>query len=1119
MKKYNLGPGLIIDERRVKELKIPQKFHYSLQVHRIKFDQQKFIIKLIDWNYAEYELFFYLKNENLIAESEVKPRRNSLYPDILMDFLKHISNNSPNLFTILDPNEFDEKIKKVAEMYGISAETVFKYSEFKHDYSGKLKLFIENGYEWVFNNDQVKTSEDREEQEKEKIKTLKQVHNNAPLELGVILSEYSDFNKLSISVMRGKPQKSNPLLLTKAKKLNLREIANNTIKYPFLAKFSSLQAETQTYAFDYDITAEVMRPGHLPHLHLFLESLKGFERVFWNKSFNTTSFKNMEHIQISEKRFNLKLSLVEINGNFKLEIKRLLQGKRESSISTNTWELLDLVIYKNAGTIYLVDDVEKSLLLFDNFDKNNNEAPIDLLPTFLNNVANKYLQQHEIEMSDSLKKKIGIKQLSGMIKKLYISELDKFILFTPICSYDKDQDFNPLETNKIAELSNENKVLMIQRDTDQEKTFLDTLRQKHEKFERQGEQGFFSLKAEDFVKDYWFLGFSDQLQEEGIELYGIKELKNIKYSLSRPSVNFSIDSGIDWFEANATITIGDETIDLKSLKKKLVKNTNYIKLSDGKLAILPQKWYEKLTRYLRLGEVNKDGTVHISKNRFNVLDEDIEFVTPKMIREVQEKKKKLAEFTTISKKLLPDNITAVLRHYQEDGFNWLCFLEEYNWGGILADDMGLGKTLQMLTYIQYKINQGIDHPILVVVPTSLLFNWANEINKFAPHITHVLHHGSNRKPLSILSKEYDLIITTYGIVTLEITDFEKQQFELIVLDESQNIKNIASQRYKACMKLKAKQKLTLTGTPIENNTFDLYAQLNFTNPGLLGTIARFKEDYAYAIDRDRNEGVASELQKMVNPFMLRRTKEQVAKELPDKTEDIIYCVMDKAQRKVYDAFRNEYRKSLLAEIEEEGMAGKTLQFLQALTKLRQICDSPQLLPDGNYTEESAKIDILISNLNEKIGNHKVLVFSQFVSMLLLIKDKLDVENIAYEYLDGSTTQKAREKAVANFQENDHVRVFLISLKAGGTGLNLTSADYVYIMDPWWNPAVENQAIDRCYRIGQTNHVIAYRMICKDTVEEKIMDLKSKKLSISDAIITTDENMLKKLTPEDLKEMF
>ncbi|MEL6639383.1 MAG: DEAD/DEAH box helicase, partial [Bacteroidota bacterium] len=484
-----------------------------------------------------------------------------------------------------------------------------------------------------------------------------------------------------------------------------------------------------------------------------------------------------------------------------------------------------------------------------------------------------------------------------------------------------------------------------------------------------------------------------------------------------------------------------------------------------------------------------------------------------------EKRRKLRSFQTIKETELPAQLTAELRDYQVEGYNWLNFLDEFQWGGILADDMGLGKTVQILAFLQKQINDR-DRVNLVVVPTSLLFNWENEIEKFTPQIRYKIHHGIDRTTDFRELLDYDLIITTYGLAANDLELFNRIRFNYIVLDESQAIKNPSSKRYKAVCLLRGRNKLAMTGTPIENNTFDLYAQLNFLNPGFLGSQQGFKENFSKPIDGEGDRERAAELQRLIKPFVLRRTKEQVASELPPKVEDYLYCTMEAGQRQVYDAYRNRYRDYLMSKIEEEGLQRSKLFVLEGLLKLRQICDSPELLNDEeDYGKESIKIKELMSQITEKTGRHKILVFSQFVKMLQIIRRRLEQQGLSYEYLDGQTTPRARERAVNHFQEDESCRVFLISLKAGGTGLNLTAADYVYLVDPWWNPAVESQAIDRTHRIGQNKHIIAYRMICKGTVEEKILNYQKKKLKIASDIIHTDESFMKSLTKEDISELF
>jgi non-specific serine/threonine protein kinase len=369
-------------------------------------------------------------------------------------------------------------------------------------------------------------------------------------------------------------------------------------------------------------------------------------------------------------------------------------------------------------------------------------------------------------------------------------------------------------------------------------------------------------------------------------------------------------------------------------------------------------------------------------------------------------------------------------------------------------------------------------------------------------------------------QKHNIVITTYGTLRSDIQVLLKMNFDYVVLDESQAIKNPASKVTRAACLLNAKNRICMSGTPLQNNTFDIFAQMNFLNPGLLGNMEFFRNEFATPIDKFGEQEQKEHLRKLLFPFILRRTKEQVAKDLPDKTETILFCEMEDEQRKVYEAYRNSYREKILGTIDQQGIGKSQLTILQGLMKLRQICDSPAILnEEEKYPNNSIKLDELAREIEENIGDHKALIFSQFLGMLALIKKKLIKDNIPFEYFDGSTSAPDREKAIQNFQNNDECRVFLISLKAGGVGLNLTAADYVYIVDPWWNPAVEQQAIDRTHRIGQTKNIFAYRMICVDTIEDKILQLQEKKRKLASELIADDASFVKALSKSDVEYLF
>jgi non-specific serine/threonine protein kinase len=612
------------------------------------------------------------------------------------------------------------------------------------------------------------------------------------------------------------------------------------------------------------------------------------------------------------------------------------------------------------------------------------------------------------------------------------------------------------------------------------------------------------------------------MRENNVELMGFEGLKNLRVNTFKPETHVQVSSGIDWFDASVELRFGEQVVSITEVKKALAQRQNFVKLGDGSLGMLPEEWLKKYSLLLKMGET-RGNKVRLKKYHFSVLDELLaEIDQDSLQEELEVKKEKLEGILTNDYTLItpPEHLTATLRPYQLAGFQWLIFLNEAGWGGILADDMGLGKTVQTLTFFQHYKNSHAHPKFLVVCPTTLMYNWENEIKKFTPELTHVIHHGPKRNINPGAYDDFDIIITTYGTMRSDIKSFKEIPFDYVVLDESQSIKNPQSQVAKASLLLNSKNRLALSGTPVQNNTFDLYAQMNFLNPGMLGSREFFMSEFATPIDKFGEDEIKQQLRKLTYPFLLRRTKEQVAKDLPEKTETILYCEMGPEQRKIYDSYRNTYRSQILGMIEEKGMERSQFHILQGLTKLRQICDSPAIMnEEERFHNYSIKLDELSREITENVGDHKVLVFSQFLGMLALIRKKLEEDNISYVYFDGSSTSREREEAIQEFQNNHECRVFLISLKAGGIGLNLTAADYVYIVDPWWNPAVEQQAIDRTHRIGQTKNIFAYRLICKDTLEEKMLQLQERKRILANDLVSDDTVMMKRLTKDDIAFLF
>jgi SNF2 family DNA or RNA helicase len=698
---------------------------------------------------------------------------------------------------------------------------------------------------------------------------------------------------------------------------------------------------------------------------------------------------------------------------------------------------------------------------------------------------------------------------------IYLSELGDFIIIDPVMRYG-DTDI-PIRTKRqVYGLDKKRNEFVVNRDDAAEIQFTALLLQQHAFFEEQLENDlpYFYLHRKRFLQEEWFLNAFEAWQREGIAVLGFNKLKDNKLNAHKAKITIRVTSGTNWFNTDLDVRFGNKKASLKQLQQAVKNKHQYVALDDGTLGILPTEWLERFAAYFNAAEVIGEKLL-TSKTRFNELEnlyDDAAFDN-EVKRELSQYHIAFRDFESMKAVEVPAGLNTQLREYQRHGLNWLNFLDDFNFGGCLADDMGLGKTIQVLAFIlllQQKKNRTTN---LLVVPTSLIFNWQAEVKKFAPSIRVFTIESTRKMKYLQLWDEYDLVLVSYGMLVTAISWMRHYTFNYIFLDESQQIKNIGSQRYRAVRLLQSRNRLAITGTPVENNVFDLYAQLSFVNPGLLGNKQHFRDTYSIPIDKFKNQKRAKQLQQKVAPFILRRTKQQVAAELPQKTEMVLYCPMEEGQRKVYDAYEKEFREFIAAETEDT-IKKSSMHVLRGITKLRQICNSPVLMEDEKlYTEGAAKIDVLMEQIENKSSQHKILVFSQFVSMLTLIKKELIAKNICFEWLTGST--KNREAVVNNFQQNPDVRVFLVSLKAGGTGLNLTEADYVYLVDPWWNPAVENQAIDRSYRIGQTKPVVAVRLICPDTIEEKIMNLQEIKKILSDDVVKTDASIYKSISKHDL----
>ncbi len=617
----------------------------------------------------------------------------------------------------------------------------------------------------------------------------------------------------------------------------------------------------------------------------------------------------------------------------------------------------------------------------------------------------------------------------------------------------------------------------------------------------------------------WLSDAANNLISAGFEIYGRSDLVSYKINYEEPKLTLSVSSGVDWLDLKADVTFGKEKLGFDKIVNALIKHERFVKMSDGSLGMIPKKWVSRLSGII--GFLNKDkenNAYRASRTQMEIVESLLGIAKKsKVDKSYKELLHKFKNFKEIKQAQLPKRLNGQLREYQKAGYNWLNFLREFSFGGCLADEMGLGKTLQVLALLLYEKESGNIIPSLIVVPTSLVFNWIQEVKKFAPFLSVYVHHGSKRlKDIGrILQNAPDLIVTTYATLREDIEMLNGNEYHYIILDESQQIKNPLAKNTKSVYSLKSKYRLVLTGTPVENNYLELWSQFAFLNPGMLGNMEYFRKMFM-SESKDKEDKILA-LKNIISPFILMRKKEMVAKELPQKQITVLYCEMEEKQREIYDYWKDKYKAEILQSIREVGLMKSKIKILQSLTTLRQICNHPCLI-DESFTGESGKFNLIISQIEEVISEgHKVLVFSAFVKMLNVFRNYLIKKNIKFSYIYGET--KDREGEVRNFQEDVSVQVFLISLKAGGFGLNLTAADYVFIVDPWWNPAVEMQAIDRTHRIGQTKNVFVYKAIIKDSIEEKILELQESKVELVKKVITAEEGIFKKLSQENINYLF
>ncbi|MEI6857472.1 DEAD/DEAH box helicase [Psychrilyobacter sp.] len=827
-----------------------------------------------------------------------------------------------------------------------------------------------------------------------------------------------------------------------------------------------------------------------------------FELLRKSKYFITEDFK-----QISTRENKRKITLRLEKSKEKIEVKLILDAKYK------TFKFLteNYVLRKNK--IYHIDDIGENYLgaldLNTQIDPKEMERFLTITNSYFDNLNLEY-EDYRVEKSSkrSFVPQIIIEKISKD-RSLYL----KFGFEISTMTYDmlKQDDIktvvllNSLEkiisicdidiTSMSESMEDVIKILVkYQRKLKLKESYYveENLIILHEKLAKE----FISKELLNLVSKYKFIG--------------TEKLKTYKIRTVQPKLIAKLSHSIDFLEGNVHLEIEGEKFSILDIISKYKKDS-YVVLSDGTNALINKKYIEKLERLFKDSKSSKD--IKVSFFDLPIIEE---LIGEKISGDGMAYGRKIFEgLNEIENLDIPDAmVDATLRNYQEYGYKWLYYITENKLGGCLADDMGLGKTIQTISILAYTyLHKKTMKPSLIIMPKSLVFNWENEIKKFCKNLTVGVYYGNNRDFNEV--KDNNIILTTYGTVRNDIKLLAKENFEMVILDESQNIKNITSQITKAVMLLNSEKRLALSGTPVENNLGELYSLFRFLNPQMFGGIEDFNNYYANPIQKDNNLEVIEELKKKIYPFILRRIKKQVLKDLPDKIEKTLYVEMNEPQRKLYEERRNFYHALINQKLTEHGIGKSQIFILQALNELRQIASCPESKSDGLV--KSAKLEILVNNILEAVKNgHKVLVFTNYINSIENICKELKNHGINHISMTGAT--KNRQELVEKFQTDKKCKVFIMTLKTGGVGLNLTAADKIFIYDPWWNKAAEDQAVDRSYRMGQDRTVFAYKLITKGTIEEKMLSLQMEKNKLFNSLITTDTVAVKSLSESDIEYM-
>lgn len=813
---------------------------------------------------------------------------------------------------------------------------------------------------------------------------------------------------------------------------------------------------------------------------------ENFNKILWSFEENTLTLKIRE---IEGDEFNLKSELLLNKKYFDFQI-----------ISEN-------LIYRK-GVIYsfdnFIDDIRFIKELNTEISKENIEGYLSLANHYIKDLEIDYLD-YTIEERSEIE---GVPQLS--IEKIS-KDNSLFLKVETFFSSLSDTFIKTNDLEKIIVINNlEKKVFICEVNYKTFELVVDEIVKLLVKHQRN-----FSIRSGYYLDENNLLIIQEEIAKEFItkdlfqlatkyRIVGSDKLKKYNIKFIKPKLVGRLTTSIDFLEGNLEVEIGDEKFSIIDLLNRLKKDS-YIVLGDGTNAIINKKYIEKLER------VFENATSENVKISFFDLPIIEELINEKIFEDGQNPQRNFFEgINNISvDKNLP-KINATLREYQKYGYHWITYLLENNLGACLADDMGLGKTLQAIAVITNLHKKKLSEKTLIVMPKSLVFNWESEINKFSPDLKVGIYYGTNRDMETF--KNYEVILTTYGTIRNDIEELKDIKLDFVILDESQNIKNIYSQANKAIMLLNTRYRLALSGTPIENNLLELYSLFRFLNPTMLGSIENFNRYYMLPIQKDNDKNAMEELKKRIYPFILRRVKKEVLKDLPEKIEKTLFIEMNKEQKRFYEERRAYYYNLVHLSIKTNGLNKSQFSILQALNELRQIASCPENKNPALYSNK--KIAVIENAIEAVKNNHKVLIFANYLSSIDSICRELSERGIKYLSMTGDT--KDRHSLVDKFQNDSSYKVFVMTLKTGGVGLNLTAADTIFIYDPWWNKTVENQAIDRAYRLGQDNTVFAYKMILKDTIEEKILTLQKAKSLLIENLISDEGANFKFLSEEDIE---